>query len=78
MGSTLFLLLRVSLSNLSAACLLTDVTDVALFENHAGSLGRLRAGRGLVGRGGLGTEVGTGMDMMVIKQDLTRAKQRGR
>jgi hypothetical protein len=63
-GSTLFLLLRGSLSILSAACLLAEVTDAVLFENHAGSLGRLRAGRGLAGRGGLGSEVGTGMDMV--------------
>jgi hypothetical protein len=66
-ASILFLLLRGSFSILSPACLLpAEVTDVVLFENHVESLGRLRAGRGLVSRGGLGRELGMGKDMMVV------------
>lgn len=66
-ASILFLLLRGSFSILSPAGLLpAEVTDVVLFENHAESLGRLRAGRGLVSRGGLGRELGMGKDMMVV------------
>jgi hypothetical protein len=61
-GSTLFLL-RCSLSIRSAACRLTGGTDGAL-ENQVGSLGLLRAARGLVDLGGLGA-VGADMDTVV-------------
>lgn len=66
MGSTLFLLLRGSPSTRSTACLLAEVTDEGLVEDHTGSFCCFRAAIGLAGLGGLGTEVvGTDMEMAV-------------
>jgi hypothetical protein len=78
-STTLFLLFRGSPSIRSIACLFTEVTDVVLVENHAGSFGCFRAASGLVDLGELGIGAGRDMDMVVNSAEShKRATHRGR
>jgi hypothetical protein len=78
-STTLFLLFRGSPSIRSIACLFTEVTEVVLVENHAGSFACFRAASGLVDLGELGIDVGKDMDVVVnFAESHNRATQRGR